>query len=438
MTPLAAYVLLFVAVGVGFIFVHLLAGKLIRPSKPSAEKGTIYECGEPTIGSAWIQFDLRFYVVALLFVIFDVEVAFFFPWAEVFGKANDVANAPPPQTAAQFRELGRKQFDLAGPGLTDRDLARPAQPGEVERVRQARSWQALRNLSDEQFAAYNRFGATPGRRRAQMDDDEKEKQAVAVMLRNFRPATYEAVQRLAADPAGRQSLRQIGKKYDAALGTFLGAQKKAAGEVLAGLDKLAGKEKQKISAEQLRDTLQRVLAEQEAMLRVLPILELRAERPLAWRLLNGAPAPLVAALREAAPGAVDRANRRTTDAERELSAAAIATENEALALLFPGPGEPPREQRRDLSGAALRKFGSFDDDDYQALAVLPQPALQALTDDIAGSTRQPARQLAWVALLDVLVFFGVLLVGFAYLWKRGDLAWVRSTAAEKLTMNAER
>src|SRR5260370_37173429 len=88
MSPLVAYLLLFVAVGVGFIFVHLVAGKLIRPNKPGAEKQTIYECGEPTIGSAWIQFDLRFYVVALLFVIFDVEVAFFFPWAEVFGKAN--------------------------------------------------------------------------------------------------------------------------------------------------------------------------------------------------------------------------------------------------------------------------------------------------------------------------------------------------------------
>src|SRR6186713_874477 len=87
MTPLAAFVLLFLAVGAGFIFVHLVAGALIRPRKPGAEKGTIYECGEPTIGSAWIQFDLRFYVVALLFVVFDVEVAFFFPWAEVFGSS---------------------------------------------------------------------------------------------------------------------------------------------------------------------------------------------------------------------------------------------------------------------------------------------------------------------------------------------------------------
>jgi NADH-quinone oxidoreductase subunit A len=96
LTPLAAVVLLFLAVGVGFIFFHLLAGKFIRPNKPAAEKKTIYECGEPTIGSAWIQFDLRFYVVALLFVIFDVEVAFFFPWAEVFGKAHAVAFAPKP------------------------------------------------------------------------------------------------------------------------------------------------------------------------------------------------------------------------------------------------------------------------------------------------------------------------------------------------------
>src|SRR5260370_15843027 len=88
MSPLVAYLLLFVAVGVGFIFVHLVAGKLLRPNKPGAEKQTIYECGEPTIGSAWIQFDLRFYVVALLFVIFDVEVAFFFPLDEVFYNVN--------------------------------------------------------------------------------------------------------------------------------------------------------------------------------------------------------------------------------------------------------------------------------------------------------------------------------------------------------------
>src|SRR5450755_3250961 len=74
------------------VFFLLVMGSVIRPSVPDPEKLTIYECGEPTFGSAWIQFDLRFYVVALLFVIFDVEVAFFFPWATVFGKANQLAN----------------------------------------------------------------------------------------------------------------------------------------------------------------------------------------------------------------------------------------------------------------------------------------------------------------------------------------------------------
>jgi NADH-quinone oxidoreductase subunit A len=81
-----AAVLIFAVVGAGFVLVNLLIGKLVRPERPEPEKLTIYECGEPSVGSAWVQFDVRYYVVALLFVIFDVEVAFFFPWAVVFGK----------------------------------------------------------------------------------------------------------------------------------------------------------------------------------------------------------------------------------------------------------------------------------------------------------------------------------------------------------------
>jgi NADH-quinone oxidoreductase subunit A len=123
MTPLAAYVLLFLAVGIGFIFVHLMVGKLIRPARPDAEKGTIYECGEPTIGSAWVQFDLRFYVVALLFVIFDVEVAFFFPWAEVFGKAANLAAMNTPQTPEQWQTY-RSEVRALLPPYADRDNKR--------------------------------------------------------------------------------------------------------------------------------------------------------------------------------------------------------------------------------------------------------------------------------------------------------------------------
>src|SRR4051812_15226809 len=92
MSDLVAYLLLFTGTGVGFILFNLTLGKVIRPAKMDAEKATVYECGEPTIGSAWIQFDLRFYVVALLFVIFDVELAFFFPWAVVFGQAMRAAD----------------------------------------------------------------------------------------------------------------------------------------------------------------------------------------------------------------------------------------------------------------------------------------------------------------------------------------------------------
>lgn len=90
MTPVSivAYLALFVGVGIVFLFVNLLVGKFVRPHDPHAEKLEIYECGEPTIGSSFVQFDLRFYVVALLFIIFDVEVAFFFPWANVFGKST--------------------------------------------------------------------------------------------------------------------------------------------------------------------------------------------------------------------------------------------------------------------------------------------------------------------------------------------------------------
>lgn len=87
---IVGYMALFAVVGIIFLFVNLLVGKLLRPHDPHPEKLEIYECGEPTIGSSFVQFDLRFYVVALLFIIFDVEVAFFFPWAAVFGKATNL------------------------------------------------------------------------------------------------------------------------------------------------------------------------------------------------------------------------------------------------------------------------------------------------------------------------------------------------------------
>ena len=87
---IVAFLALFVVVGFAFLLVNLLVGRLLRPKAPNAEKLEVYECGEPPIGSSFVRFDLRFYVVALLFLIFDVEVAFFFPWGTVFGKATQL------------------------------------------------------------------------------------------------------------------------------------------------------------------------------------------------------------------------------------------------------------------------------------------------------------------------------------------------------------
>jgi NADH-quinone oxidoreductase subunit A len=76
--------LLFVVAGFSIVFAGLLIGKFVRPTLPHPEKGTAYECGEPAIGESWVQFDLRFYTVALVFIVFDVEVALLWPWAVVF------------------------------------------------------------------------------------------------------------------------------------------------------------------------------------------------------------------------------------------------------------------------------------------------------------------------------------------------------------------
>lgn len=96
MTALVATLVVFVSAGVVFLAGNLLAGRLVRPDRPSPEKAEVYECGEAPVGPAWVQFDLRFYVVALLFVIFDVEIAFFFPWAVVFGSATRAADGHVP------------------------------------------------------------------------------------------------------------------------------------------------------------------------------------------------------------------------------------------------------------------------------------------------------------------------------------------------------
>jgi len=99
---------LFMIVGAVFVYLNLLVGKFVRPDLPNPEKLAIYECGEPTMGTSWVQFDLRFYIVALVFLVFDVEVALFYPWAVAYGSATEIAG-----------NLGMTTFEIRSIALID-------------------------------------------------------------------------------------------------------------------------------------------------------------------------------------------------------------------------------------------------------------------------------------------------------------------------------
>jgi NADH-quinone oxidoreductase subunit A len=77
-------ILMFLIAGAAFVGVTLTVSSLVRPSKYTKEKYLPYECGEDPVGSSWVQFNIRFYVFALVFIIFDVEAVFLFPWAVVY------------------------------------------------------------------------------------------------------------------------------------------------------------------------------------------------------------------------------------------------------------------------------------------------------------------------------------------------------------------
>lgn len=84
-------ILLFIIAGFVLLGVVLGVGRLLRPNNPNPEKNTTYESGEDPVGNANVQFNVRFYVVALIFVLFEVELVFLFPWAVVFGREDLIA-----------------------------------------------------------------------------------------------------------------------------------------------------------------------------------------------------------------------------------------------------------------------------------------------------------------------------------------------------------
>ena len=86
-----ASVLVFLFTIVGLLVFVFVLWKVIRPERASEEKTTTYECGEEPVGNAWVQFNIRFYVFALIFVVFDVEAVFLLPWAVVFRELGAIA-----------------------------------------------------------------------------------------------------------------------------------------------------------------------------------------------------------------------------------------------------------------------------------------------------------------------------------------------------------
>jgi NADH-quinone oxidoreductase subunit A len=141
MAALVLIILIFVAAGFTLLLAGLITGRLLRPDKPSPEKGEVYECGEQPIGTAWVQFDLRFYVVALLFVIFDVELAFFFPWAVVFGSATRAADESQP---AEVRVEAAKRLELPGTPLASAvEAANPPAPAAAKSLAWIAFWDIM-------------------------------------------------------------------------------------------------------------------------------------------------------------------------------------------------------------------------------------------------------------------------------------------------------
>ncbi len=81
-----AFLGIFILVALALPIIGLILARFLRPKKPNAVKNATYECGMETIGDTWVQFKAQYYIFALIFVVFDVEAVFIFPWAVAYNK----------------------------------------------------------------------------------------------------------------------------------------------------------------------------------------------------------------------------------------------------------------------------------------------------------------------------------------------------------------
>ncbi|MDX1618771.1 MAG: NADH-quinone oxidoreductase subunit A [Balneolaceae bacterium] len=124
-------ILLFLILGILFVALALSVAKLIRPHRPNDEKLSTYECGEVPLGTARIQFNNRFYIIGLMFLIFEVEVLLLFPWAMVFKQVGWYAFWA--MFVFVFLIFVGFAYEL-GKGNLRWDLPEPIRPGYIENV----------------------------------------------------------------------------------------------------------------------------------------------------------------------------------------------------------------------------------------------------------------------------------------------------------------
>lgn len=140
---------LFFAAGCVFVIGGYITSRLLAPHRPNPEKGTSYECGEDPVGTARIQLNNRFYVVALIFLIFEVEILFLFPWATVYADVHFIEAIPNWGWVSLIEALVFTLVLLAGLGYVwargDLDWVRPRPEAP----------KAPASLPGELYAAFN-------------------------------------------------------------------------------------------------------------------------------------------------------------------------------------------------------------------------------------------------------------------------------------------
>jgi NADH:ubiquinone oxidoreductase subunit 3 (subunit A) len=381
-----------------------------------------------------VQFDLRFYVVALLFVIFDVEVAFFFPWAEIFGKSNAIRATAEPKTLAEYNDFAAKVNDLASPrGSVS---GSPLTPGVLNSTRERELWRKLETMTDKEYAAYAELKGDLTRAIRQMGEKRHEEvrsltdkhlavlkeqsakldgviKEVADKQKAEAKETVAAINKL--PEADRKALDKAISTVQPAKGGPQGGAAPAMGPVFADVDGLAG----------LIKALEGRPGQVEMALRGRSLYDLR-QVPKADVELLSLTAAQAKVFQKLLPERAKALSELATLQAKQVTAAAADAQT---ALLAAGEGQAALWDL--LSVRWLSEFAKLTPEKLEALQTLTPEGLAALETPLAAGVKGRADTLAWLALIEILVFFGVLLVGFAYLWKRGDLAWVRSTAAEE-------